>query len=118
MERSNNLFRLCRHGLKSEHYRHVRGKTFAEWRKVTVRSPAGIEPAPERSKKTTWKEFLEAHWDVLAATNFFTVEVWPVPAGSGCSAVRDRAVDAPSRDCGNLHATRRGLDDTAGPQLD
>ena len=37
---------------------------------------AGIEPAPERCKKTTWKEFLEAHWDVLAATDFFTVEVW------------------------------------------
>ena len=29
----------------------------------------GIEPAPER--KTTWKEFLEQHWDVLAATDFF-----------------------------------------------
>jgi putative transposase len=27
----------------------------------------GIEPAPERKKQTTWKTFLEAHWDVLAA---------------------------------------------------
>ena len=36
----------------------------------------GIEPAPSRRKKTTWKEFLLAHWDVLAATDFFTVEVW------------------------------------------
>ncbi len=34
----------------------------------------GIEPAPER--KTTWKEFLRSHWDVLAAADFFTVEVW------------------------------------------
>jgi transposase InsO family protein len=34
----------------------------------------GIEPAPER--KTTWKQFLKQHWDVLAATDFFTVEVW------------------------------------------
>ena len=34
----------------------------------------GLEPAPER--KTTWKKFLEMHWDVLAATDCFTVEVW------------------------------------------
>jgi putative transposase len=33
----------------------------------------GIEPAPKR--KTTWKQFLRAHWDTLAATDFFTVEV-------------------------------------------
>ena len=36
----------------------------------------GIEPAPERLKKTTWREFLQAHWEVLAAADFFTVEVW------------------------------------------
>ncbi len=36
----------------------------------------GIVPAPERGKKTKWRDFLRAHWDVLAATDFFTVEVW------------------------------------------
>src|SRR5436190_2910816 len=36
----------------------------------------GIEPAPERNRKTTWKEFLDRHWDQLVATDFFTVEVW------------------------------------------
>ena len=36
----------------------------------------GIEPAPDRQKRTTWQEFLRAHWDVLAAADFFTVEVW------------------------------------------
>jgi transposase InsO family protein len=36
----------------------------------------GIEPAPERNRKTTWKEFLTRHWDLIAATDFFTVEVW------------------------------------------
>ncbi|MCA9277587.1 MAG: hypothetical protein R3B58_05680 [Phycisphaerales bacterium] len=36
----------------------------------------GIEPAPERSKRTTWRKFLKRHWLVLAATDFFTVEVW------------------------------------------
>jgi putative transposase len=36
----------------------------------------GIEPAPKREKRTSWKTFLKAHWDVMAATDFFTVEVW------------------------------------------
>ncbi len=36
----------------------------------------GIEPAPEREKRTSWRAFLKAHWDVMAATVFFTVEVW------------------------------------------
>ncbi len=35
----------------------------------------GIEPVPERSKTTTWKEFIRRHRDVLAGTDFFTVEV-------------------------------------------
>ena len=40
----------------------------------------GIEPAPGREKRTSWKTFLKAHWDVMAATDFFTVEVW-IPPG-------------------------------------
>jgi transposase InsO family protein len=36
----------------------------------------GIEPAPERKRKTTWKEFLTQHWDSIVAADFFTVEVW------------------------------------------
>jgi hypothetical protein len=35
----------------------------------------GIEPAPERGTKTPWKTFLAAHWEGLAAADFFTVEV-------------------------------------------
>ncbi len=34
----------------------------------------GIEPAPKRH--TTWATFLKAHWDVLAAIDFTTMEVW------------------------------------------
>jgi putative transposase len=37
---------------------------------------AGIDPAPDRQKRTTWKEFLRKQWAVLGATDFFTVEVW------------------------------------------
>ena len=40
----------------------------------------GIEPAPERSRKTTWKEFLRSHWDQIVASDFFTIEVW-TPTG-------------------------------------
>ena len=43
----------------------------------------GIEPAPERSRKTTWKEFLSRHWELIVATNFFTVEVWTGAGSSG-----------------------------------
>jgi transposase InsO family protein len=41
----------------------------------TILKDHGIEPAPQRRAKTPWKTFLEAHWDGLAAADFFTVEV-------------------------------------------
>jgi hypothetical protein len=34
-----------------------------------------LAPAPERSRTTTWKEFIRSHRDVLAGADFFTVEV-------------------------------------------
>ncbi len=37
----NNLFRLCCHGIKAEHYRLFRDRAFATWREVTcVQKPA------------------------------------------------------------------------------
>ena len=36
----------------------------------------GIEPSPGRSQRTPWSTFLKAHWKVLAASDFLTVEVW------------------------------------------
>jgi hypothetical protein len=35
----------------------------------------GIAPVPERSKTTTWKDFIRRQMDVLAGTDFFAVEV-------------------------------------------
>ena len=35
----------------------------------------GIGPAPKRSQTTTWKDFIRSHMDVMAGTDFFTVEV-------------------------------------------
>ena len=29
-----------------------------------------------RSRKTTWQEFLRQHWELIVATDFFTIEVW------------------------------------------
>ena len=40
---------------------------------ATVLREHGLEPAPDRLKKTTWTEFLKAHWEALAAADFFTV---------------------------------------------
>jgi transposase InsO family protein len=34
----------------------------------------GIEPVPTR--RISWSVFLKSHWNVLAASDFFTVEVW------------------------------------------
>ena len=41
-----------------------------------VRTERGLEPAPARTTRTTWRECLAAHGDVLAAADCFTVEVW------------------------------------------
>jgi len=35
----------------------------------------GLPPAPERKHTTTWAEFIRTHLALLAATDFFTVEV-------------------------------------------
>ena len=43
---------------------------------ANVRKERGLEPAPDRKTRTTWRELLAAHWDVLAAADFFPVAVW------------------------------------------
>jgi len=35
-----------------------------------------IAPAPERGRSMSWREFIRSHVEVLAAVDFFTVEVW------------------------------------------
>src|SRR5450432_2319166 len=42
---------------------------------ANILADAGIEPAPEREKKRTWKRFMEMHWESLCACDFFSVEV-------------------------------------------
>jgi transposase InsO family protein len=36
----------------------------------------GLEPASDRERKTTWKEFLARQRDVSVAADFFTIEAW------------------------------------------
>jgi putative transposase len=36
----------------------------------------GLEPAPEREGKTTWKEFLSRHRELMVAADFFNIEAW------------------------------------------
>jgi len=52
------------------------GHTLAHKTVAAVLKRHGIEPAPERSRKTTWREFLHTHWDQIVASDFFTIEVW------------------------------------------
>ena len=37
---------------------------------------AGLEPEPQRKKKTTWKEFLQRQMGSLASADCFTKEIW------------------------------------------
>jgi len=41
---------------------------------ANILAEEGLEPAPERKKKRTWKAFLKAHWETLYCADFFTVE--------------------------------------------
>ncbi len=52
------------------------GVTLSDTTVGTILKEHGIEPAPERGRKSTWKTFLEAHWEALGAVDFTTIEVW------------------------------------------
>ena len=43
---------------------------------ANVRKERGLEPAPERKTRPTWRECLAAHGDVRAAADCFTVAGW------------------------------------------
>jgi putative transposase len=42
---------------------------------ANILAEAGLDPAPERERKRTWKQFIRMHWDSLYACDFFSVEV-------------------------------------------
>jgi len=51
---------------------HAVGRTTV----ANILKRAGVDPAPQRRRSTSWSEFLRSHWHTLAAADFFTVEVW------------------------------------------
>jgi hypothetical protein len=63
-------------------YRRIQGALSNLGHEIARSTIAGIlkrhsvGPAPERRRKTTWKEFLERHWELIVAADFFIVEVW------------------------------------------
>ena len=79
----------------------------------------GIEPAPERKRKTTWKEFLAQHWEVLVAADFLyrrSVDTQRAPALHG--AVLHRVVNSKGRDCGHRLCWQWIVDDPDGQECD
>jgi len=45
---------------------------------ANILKECGLDTAPERMRKTTWREFLSTHWEMVAAADFFSVEVWTI----------------------------------------
>jgi hypothetical protein len=43
---------------------------------ANILTEGDIEPAPERNRKRTWKQFLKSHWETLYACDFFSVETF------------------------------------------
>jgi len=56
---------------------------------ANILAQAGIEPAPERNRKRTWKLFLKSHWETLYACDFFSVEVLGVFGTAGVRIAPD-----------------------------
>jgi putative transposase len=52
------------------------GREIARGTIANILKEHGLEPAPERERKTTWKEFLSRHREVIASADFFAVEAW------------------------------------------
>ena len=51
------------------------GQTVSDQTVGNVLRRHGIAPAPQRKHTTRWRDFIRVHMDVLAGTDFFTVEV-------------------------------------------
>ena len=69
-----------------------------------------FSPATQRKHTTSWRDFIRAHMEVLAGTDFFTVEVFTLkgghvlrtflhPTGDAAGVLgRDHAVSGPAVD--------------------
>ena len=78
----------------------------------------GIEPAPDQNRKTTWKEFLRRHRELLVAADFFTTEVWTSKGLTLSDPILHWSVYQKSRDRENCLAREWSMDESGGPQRD
>jgi hypothetical protein len=51
------------------------GHTVSDSTIDNIRRRNGFDPAPIRGKNTTWRRFLQVHWETLIAADLFTTEV-------------------------------------------
>ncbi|MCD4826133.1 MAG: integrase core domain-containing protein [Phycisphaerae bacterium] len=51
------------------------GYSISESTVLRIMEDHGLNPSPKEKRKTTWKEFIGSHMDVLAAVDFFSVEL-------------------------------------------
>jgi hypothetical protein len=79
---------------------------------------AGIEPAPEREKKRTWKQFMKAHWDSLYACDSFSVEVLGLGGTVRYLVFFVIALKTRGGDRGDRREPRRRMDAADGAQPD
>jgi hypothetical protein len=47
------------------------GRNLARGTVANILKRNGIEPAPERSRRMTWKEFLTQHWEMIVAADSY-----------------------------------------------
>ena len=62
----------------------------------------GIEPAPEGGERTSWRTFLTAHWETVAATDLFTVDVAKIRKGGLVSRKSGRQIRLDLYAAGNV----------------
>ncbi len=52
------------------------GYTISESTVGNILRTAGVEPSPERMKKSNWKQFVRSHMATICVADFLTTEVW------------------------------------------
>ena len=52
------------------------GYTISESTVGNILRAAGVEPSPERMKKSNWKQFVRSHMATICVADFLTTEVW------------------------------------------
>jgi len=68
----------------------------------------GIEPAPERKRKTTWKEFLSRHWELIVAADFSPSRLYAQDRSRIAASCSTRSTADRLRWSRSMHISRSG----------